>query len=397
MDEGTDAMTALEINERLNLLGASIGTGSNLDRSFVTLNTLIPALDASLDLYADIILNPIFPESEFDRLKKEQLVDIQREKATPIQMALRVMPKFLYGEGHAYNMPMTGSGYEETVQAISRNDVLQFYKNWISPNNATLVVVGDITMQDLSNKLESRFGAWQKGDTPKKQLTTVPDEEGNILYLLDRPESQQSVVIAGYVTHPYGDVNEIARQSMNNVLGGQFISRLNMNLREDKHWAYGAGSFIPDARGQRPYIAFAPVQTDKTSESVLEIKKEFEQFIGIKPVTQEEFEKDKANTVLQIPGLWETNNAVAGSILESVSYDLPDDYWQNYGKNVKNLKLGDIHNVAEKMVEPSKLKWFIVGDKEKILPGLQKLGFTEIIQVDPDGNPVSKIPVGSKP
>lgn len=397
LDEGTEKMTALEINERLNLLGASIGTGSNLDRSFVSLNTLLPALEASLDLYADVILNPVFPESEFQRLKKEQLTDIQREKATPVQMALRVMPKFLYREGHAYNMPLTGSGYEETVQAISRNDVLQFYKSWISPNNATLVVVGDIDIDELSEKIESRFGAWEKGTIPVKHLNTVPEEEGNVLYLLDRPESQQSVVIAGYLTYPYGEVNEIALQSMNNVLGGQFISRLNMNLREDKHWAYGAGSFIPDAKGQRPYIAFAPVQTDKTSESVLEIKKEFEQFVGIKPVTLEEFEKDKANTILQIPGMWETNSAVAGSIVESVSYDLPDDYWQNYGENVRNLLLSDIHNTAENMVRPARLKWFIVGDKEKILPGLQNLGFTEIIQVDADGNQVSKIHKKSKP
>lgn len=397
IDEGTESLSSLEINERLSLLGASLGTGSSLDMSYVTMNTLLPSLDASLDLFADVIQKPAFPANEFARLKNEQLAQIQREKATPVQMAMRVMPKFLYGEDHAYGIPLTGSGYEATVSSLERADVVNFYDQWIRPNNATLIVVGDITKAELQAKLEKKFASWEKGRTLEKKLSTVDAKKGNTLYILDRPESQQSVIIAGYLVDPYGDVDEVALSSMNNVLGGQFISRLNMNLREDKHWAYGAGSFIPDAKAQRAYMAYAPVQTDKTAESILEIKKEFDQIVGMKPITKEEFEKDQKNTVLQIPGMWETNSAVSGSVLESVTYDLPDDYWQKYGDKVNSLMLEDVNTMAKKMVHTEKLNWFVVGDKEKIIESLKELGFDEIIQVDADGKPIQKLNTVLKP
>jgi predicted Zn-dependent peptidase len=391
IDEGTKSMSSLEINERLQLLGASLGAGSSLDNSFISMSTLKPSLDASLDLYSDVILNPAFPENEFKRVKQEQLSGIQREKSTPIQMAIRVFPKFLYGEGHAYSMPLTGSGYEETVSKMKREDIVEFYNQWLMPNNATLVVVGDISMDELKTKLESRFKDWKKGKTQKKNIATVDAKKGNKLYLMDRPESQQSVIIAGYVTEPYGQVSEIAKEAMNNVLGGQFISRVNMNLREDKHWSYGARTMILDAKGQRPLIVYAPVQTDKTSESVTEIVKEFNMFISDKQITQEEFDKNQNNTILKLPGMWETNGAVAGSLNEMVTYGLSDDYFQTYDEQVRKLTLDEARKLSKKMVQPEALNWFVVGDKAKVLEGLQGLNFDEIILVDGDGNPVEKV------
>lgn len=387
IDEGTKNRSALEINEQLQMLGASIGAGSDLDASYVTLNTLKPTLDASLDLYADVILNPAFPEQEFDRLKNQRLTQIQREKATPIQMALRVMPKYLYGEGHAYSMPLTGSGYESTVQNMSREDVVKFYNDWIKPNNATLMVVGDIEMNDLRDKLEKRFAAWKKGSTPKKNIATVRGGKQGKLYLMDRPESQQSVIIGGYLIPGYGGVSEIARETMNMILGGDFTSRLNMNLREDKHWAYGAGTLIWDAKGQRPMIAYAPVQTDKTKESVSEIVKEFKQFTGDKPLTDAEFEKVTTNTILGLPGRWETNSAVLSSLVDQQKYNLPADYWQEYGDRLRQLSASEVRQLSSQLVKADQLSFFVVGDKEKVLPGLQELGF-EIILVDSDGNPI---------
>lgn len=386
LDEGTQKMNSLEINEKLQMLGASIYTYSDLDNSYISMNTLKPSLEESFKLYTDVVLSPSFPDKEFDRLKKEQIAGIKREKASPIQMAIRVMPKFLYGEGHAYSMPLQGSGYESSVESLAKADVENFYNTWIKPNNATLVVVGDVEMDALVSQLEQGFGKWKKGDIPTKNIGTVTETDSNKLYLMDRPESQQSVIIAAYLTSPYGEVNEIAKESMLNVLGGEFTSRLNMNLREDKHWSYGAGSFVIDAAGQRPFIAYAPVQTDKTKESAIEITKEFKMFVGDKPITNEEFEKTRGNRILKLPGQWETNGAVAGSINNIVRYDLKDDYYQTYDESVRNLSLQEVQELSKKMVLPGKLNWFVVGDSEKILAGLQEIGFDEIIFVDGDGN-----------
>ena len=392
IDEGTKAKDALQINEELQMLGASLSSGADLDASYISMNTLKPSFDQSLDLYADVVMNPAFPAKEFDRLKNQRMVQIQREKSTPIQMALRVFPKYLYGEGHAYSMPFTGSGHEATVQSMKREDVVQYYNNWIQPNNATLIVVGDLEMDELVSKLEGKFKGWKKGKTPKKNIAKVDAKGGSksTLYLMDRPESQQSVIFGGYLVEPYGKVSEIARKSMIDILGGDFTSRLNMNLREDKHWAYGAGTFLPNAKGQRPLIAYAPVQTDKTKESIQEILKEFNLFVGDKPVTKEEFEKVTKNTVLQLPGQWETNNAVSNSLNELVKYELPDNYFQTYDQQVRNLELDAVRKLAKKMVRPGDLQFFVVGDKEKVLPGLKELGFDKIILVDPDGNPIKE-------
>ncbi|MDX1940574.1 MAG: pitrilysin family protein [Saprospiraceae bacterium] len=388
MDEGTKNKSALEINEELQVLGASLGTGADLDASYVTMNTLKPTLDASLDLYADVVLNPAFPKDEFDRQKNQRLAAIQREKSNPGGMAFRVMPKILYGEGHPYSTP--SSGYEKSVQEMSREDLVKYYNDWIKPNNATLVVVGDVTMDELLPKLEKRFGSWQKGATPKKDIAKVKDAASiqGKLYLMDRPESQQSVIVAGHLIDPYGQVSEIAKTTAINVLGGDFTSRVNMNLREDKHWSYGAFTFVNEAKGNRPLIAYAPVQTDKTKESVQEVMKELKGYIGDNPITKEEFNKTTQNTIMQLPGQWETNASVLGALVDQVKYGLPDDYYKTYDNKVRNLTLEDVRQVSKKIVRPSELTYFVVGDKEKVLPGLKELGFKEIIIVDADGNPI---------
>lgn len=388
MDEGTQSMNALQISDKLQSIGTSIYTFSDLDASYVRMDALKASIDESLDVFADVVLNPAFPQNEFSRLQKEQINDIKRERTDPFSMVLRVFPKFLYGEGHAYSQPFTGSGYEETVTRITREDILKFYTTWIKPNNATLVVVGDIEMKDLVSKIEKRFASWKAGDVPKKNLAAVSGKSTNKLYLMDRPESEQSVIIAGYLIEPYGKVSEISREAFVNVFGGDFMSRINMNLREDKHWSYGAGIFVPGAKGQRPFIAYAPVQTDKSKESMEELSKEFKTIVGDKPVTQEEFDRNKNNTIMGLPGQWETNRSVRQSLTAVSKYGLPDDYYKTYESKVRALTLEDVRKVSKQLVDPTKLNWFAVGDKEKILEDLKKLGFDEIILIDADGNPL---------
>jgi predicted Zn-dependent peptidase len=389
LDEGTKTLNSLKINEKLQLLGASLNTSNDLDFSYVTLSTLKQSLDPSLDLMADVVLNPSFPQADFDRLRAQQLSSIENEKKNPQTMVMRVMPELLYGKDHPYAMPLTGTGDEQSVQNLSLSDVNQFYNTWIRPNNATIVVTGDIAMPDLVAKLEKRFGKWSPGETPKKVIPEVKNTQNDKVYVIDRPESPQSFIMAGYLTDRYGTYDENAIEQMNNVLGGDFTSRINLNIREDKHWSYGARSFLFNTGGQRPYIVFAPVQTDKTKESIQEVQKEMRDYIGDRPISAAEFDKTRQNTIMGMAGMWETNGRVNASARELVRYKLPDDYWKKYSASVQGLTLQDAQKVAKTMVQPNQMGWFLAGDAEKILPGLNELKL-EVIQIDADGKPVAK-------
>ena len=385
LDEGTKSKTALEISEELAMLGATLGSFSNLDVSSVQMSALKSELDASMDLYADVILNPAFPEADFNRLKQQTLIGIQREKVTPIQMALRVFPELLFGNDHAYGLPLTGSGTEASVSSLDIKDLENFHKTWFRPNNATLIVVGDISMDELEPKLEARFGKWKKGDVPQKNIRNVAHKPAASVYLMDRPGSEQSIIFAGHVAPPKANENEIAIETMNTILGGAFTSRVNMNLREDKGWSYGAFTFMWDARGQRPFIAYAPVQTDKTKESMQEIKMELDNILAAAPVTADEVDKAQKNQTLTLAGQWETNGAVMGSIAEMVQYGLPDDHFNTYTERVRSLNTNQVNAAAQEVLRPENLVWVVVGDREKIEASVRELGLGEIQLLDSDG------------
>ncbi len=390
LDEGTRTRDALRISDELERLGAELSAGSNLDMSSVNLSALRANLDPSLELYADVILNPSFPGKEFDRLKKQQLAAIKREKTQPFSMALRVFPRLMYGEGHAYGLPLTGSGTEASVQSLSVDELKDFHSTWFKPNNATLVVVGDITMAELRPKLEKHFGKWRQGEVPAKNLGDVDLPDATSVYIIDRPDSEQSIIFAGHLAPPKSDSEQLAIEAMNDILGGSFTARINMNLREDKHWSYGARSLVFDTAAQRPFIAFAPVQTDKTAESIAEINKEVTGIRGdAMPPTEEELAKIKDQKTLTLPGRWETNGAVLGDIVQMQRFGLPDDHWSTYAATVRALSLADVSRQAERVLQPGKMTWVIVGDRAKIESGIRDLGLGEVRFLDPDGNPVA--------
>jgi zinc protease len=305
-----------------------------------------------------------------------------------MQMALRVFPSLLFGKDHAYGNPLTGSGTEESISNLERENLVDFYKTWFTPNNSTLVIVGAITMDEIKPKLETLFKKWRPDDVPEKNISTVNHKDESVVYLLDRPGSLQSIIFAGHVAPPSGNPNEVAIEAMNNILGGDFTSRVNMNIREDKGWAYGAFTFFVDARGQRPFIAYAPVQSDKTKESMAEILKELRNIKGDIPPTIEELEKTKNNQILSLPGSWETNGEVGGSINTIVRFGLPDDYFDTYADEIRNLTLNDVSAMAEDVLHTEQLVWVIVGDREKIEQGIRDMGFDEIQFIDADGNPI---------
>ena len=389
LDGGTKTRTALQISDQLEMLGANLRANSNLDLSTVRLSALKAKLDLSLDLFADVILNPSFPEVDFKRQQKQQLASIQREQNTPIQMALRVLPGLLYGHGHAYGNPLTGSGTPESVGKMTREDLVKFHDVWFRPNNATLIVVGDTTLSEIKPKLEKLFAAWKAGDVPKKNIGEVGAPAKSVVYLIDKPGALQSVIVAGAVVAPPSTPDEIAINAMNDALGGIFGSRLNMNLREDKHWSYGAQSRLFGARGQRPFLAIAPVQTDKTKESLTEMNKEFRGIMGDRPVDAEELVRIQSNETLSLPGSRETSDEVGQSVLDLVQFGWPDDYYETLAGKIRALKTGDLSDAAKEVIHPDKIVWVVVGDRSKIEAGVREVGLGEVRLLSPDGNPLA--------
>ena len=390
LDEGTASRNALEIAEELEGLGTTLFTGSNLDNSTVRMSTLKENLDASLDLFADVVLNPAFPEEEFDRRRRQQLAAIARERVQPIGMALRVFPRLLYGEGHAYAQPLSGSGTEATLNALTLDGLREFHDTWFRPHNATLVVVGDVTLAELEPALEARFAGWAPGEVPRKNVGDVAHQAATAVYLIDRPDSEQSIIFAGHVAPPRADARNLQIAAMNNVLGGGFTGRINMNLREDKGWSYGAQSQIIDTAGQRPFLVLAPVQTDRTAESMAEIDRELGSIRtgGDQPPTADELARVKDQRTLTLPGRWETNGAVMADIVQLVRFGLPDDYWETYAAAVRELTLAEIRAEADRVLQPDRLIWVVVGDRERIEDSIRELDLGPIRFLDADGNPV---------
>src|SRR6185369_772705 len=277
---------------------------------------------------------------------------IQQERSEPVSMALRVFPKILYGGSHAYGNPLTGSGTESSIEKMTREDMKKFHDTWFKPNNATLIVVGDTTLGELKPRLEKLFAGWKQSDVPRKNIGEVQPQKKSVVYLIDRPDSLQSVILAGHEAPPKSNPDEIAIETMNTILGGTFTSRVNMNLREDKHWAYGAFTFLWPARGQRPFIAYAPVQTDKTKESLIELDKELRGILGKHSISEKELNTAQKNQTLQLPGTWETDDAVANSLGEIVTFGLPEDYFTTYPAKVRSLSVSDVDKAAKEVVHP---------------------------------------------
>jgi zinc protease len=387
VDEGTRTRSALQISDELQRLGASLSTGSNLDQSYVAMSALTANLDASLAIFADVALSPSFPEADFERLKQQQLAAIQQESVQPFGIAQRVVPRLLYGAGHAYGNPLTGSGTTASVTSLTRDQVRAWWETWFKPDAATLVVVGDVTMAEVRPRVEKLFGGWKRGQVPAKRVGAV-EPPRPALYLIDRPGSIQSLILMGTVAPPKANPDEIPEQVMNAILGGQFIARVNMNLREDKHWSYGAGTVLLDARGPRPYLGYAQVQGDKTSEALAEFVKELTDIQGARPATPQELAVAQSSLTLSLPGEWETSAAVAGSITEIVRFGLPDRYFDGWAGKVRAVTTAQVSKAAA-LVDPSRVIWVVVGDRAKVQAGLEALGLGPVQVIDASGNPAA--------
>lgn len=385
LDEGTTSRSAAAVSEAFEALGAQFYATTGLDSATVGLDALKATLPQALAVYADVVLHPAFAQKELDRLKKDRLAAIAREKATPNDMGLRVLPGLLYGAGHAYAAPLSGNGNEEVVGRLSRDDLVRYHQTWFRPNNATLLVVGDTTLAEITPLLEKAFAGWQPGATPAKQIATVAAPERPVVYLLDKPGAQQSVIFGAQLAPPRNAPEELELGVVNNVFGGSFSSRINMNLREDKHWSYGVSARMWPALGQQPYLSVSPVQTDKTAESLHELAQEYANIAGAKPITAAELKDAQTNQTLRLPGSFETAGQLAGYYGQIVRYKLPEDYYDRYTGKVLALTPEQANALAARTITPNRLVWLVVGDLSKVEAGVRALNLGEVRKIDVDG------------
>jgi zinc protease len=392
MDEGTRTKTAVEITELQGRLGARLGLGADDDWVSLSLSALSANLPASLDLFADVLLNPAFPRADFERLQKEALVRLQSSKLEPGAMAARVLPPLVFGPEHPYGRLGGGSGTETTLAALTPQALAEFHGRWFKPNNARLIVAGDTSLAEIVPLLEQRLAAWKPGEVPAKTLGNARAIDRPVVYLLDRPQAAQSVIRVAIAAPPTGDPEDIAIEAMNQFLGGSFTSRINMNLREDKGWSYGSRSSIRDARGPRVFSVNAPVQTDKTKESMIEVARELAEITGSRPSAADELAQVQAQLTLSLAGSWETNGAVVGSLAEIVRYGLADDHWTTYAGKVRALDTAAVDAAAREIVTPANAVWIVVGDRAKIEASVREVGIGDVVVIDPDGKPVEAKP-----
>jgi zinc protease len=380
IDEGTKSRNALQIAGDLAEIGASLAISSDHETTSVSLTTLARHRARAFEIYSDVLLNPSFPESELKRLKLQRLAYLKSRADDPEQTAAAVFPRLIYGPEHPYGRPDVGTA--ESVSALTRDDAIEFHKRFVVPGNAALVVVGDVELDALIAELETRLGGWAAGPVPPQPvLEPLPHPPaGRPVYLIDKPAAAQSVLTIGKIGAARKSADFFPLMVMNSVLGGQFASRINLNLREDKGYSYGAQSSFLFWKGPGPFEAGGTVQTAKTRESLVEIYKELTDITDRRPVTDGELAFAKDRIIQGFPSRFETTFGVAGQLAVLVADDLPDDEFERYQSRVEAVTLADVARVARDYITPEKMTTLIVGDRSQIEGPIKSLPFVERIQ-----------------
>ncbi len=394
LDEGAGDLDALAFADRADALGAKLGAGAGLDGSSVYLSALKQNLDASVALFADMLRRPRFDQADIDRVRGQWIAGIRQEQANPSRVAQRVLPELLYGAGHPYAAPRTGTGTEASINAITRADLQRWHDGTLRPEGATIVVVGDTTLAEIMPVLERQFGDWKPAGaaataTAIPQAAALPKPR---VFLIDKPGAVQANIFAAELLPPSTDPKSTEYDMANMVIGGDFTARLNMNLREDKHWSYGSGSGAGAALGQRMWTASAPVQIDKTGESVAEMRREITDYAnGTRPATDAEVASMKRVMTLTLPGEYETASSVMNTIASNVLYGRPDDYVFRRTAEIQAMTPAAV-NAAARSLDPSHMTWLIVGDLKRIEAPVRALNIGEVTVLDADGKPVPPKP-----
>ena len=386
INQGTKAHSQKDILGERQLLGMSLRAEADWDSTAVSMQTLNSVLDESLELYADVITNPVFPAEKLEDVRRNSLNVIERNKTKPTATANMIFNKLIYDE-QPYGRGLGGS--EQNIKAITRNDILKFYEGNFRPNNAVLIVVGDFNQKQLLPKLEKAFGNWKSGKITENSVTKAETLGKAGIYLIDKPGAPQSSIYIGQVGASRNTPDYYALQVMNSILGETSSGRLFKNLREDKGYTYGAYSQFAYRRAPGPFSASAEVQTQSTKEAIDELLKELNGIRGAIPVTSKELEFGKQSLIRNYPSNFETDGQISNQLSDLVVYNLPDYYFNDYIQKINAITLEDVNRVANKYLDPLTMVIVVVGDRKSVEMKLKELSFPIEI-VNADGNPVEE-------
>ena len=375
LTEGAGSRSALEIADAIDVLGADLGTGSASDSGAVRLHVPVARLGDALPVMADVALRPTFPAEELERQRRQRLTSLLQARDDPATIASLTFSRVLYGATHRYGTAQTGTA--ETIKKLTADDLRAFYGSAFRPDNAALLVVGDVTAAKTMPLLESAIGSWKGGGQPSTStLPEVPQPAKRQVYLVDKPDAPQSQIRIGWIGVPRSTPDYFPIQVMNTILGGSFTSRLNMNLREKHGYTYGAGSTFDMRASAGPFSASAGVQTDKTAEALKEFFNELTAIL--ERVPDEELARAKNYVALHFPSAFETTGDVSRRLEDMAVYHLPEDYFSNYVQNIQAVTADDVQRVARNHIVPGRFAVVVVGDRKKIEPAIRALNLGEI-------------------
>ncbi|MEJ1964541.1 MAG: pitrilysin family protein [Gammaproteobacteria bacterium] len=383
---GAGERNSLQFTEAKLDIGAEISAGAGFDSSHVGMSAMKSRLQESLQLFADMILRPRFPEADVERERVQTLHALARETISPGSVIGRVLPGLLLPAGHPYARPMSGFGSPAHLERLTRDHIVQFHSDVFRPQSATLVVVGDTTMKEMKPMLERCFSGWPASAAPSIAVPPASPPKGTAIYLIDKPDTPQAIVSAATLFPNIPPEESFPARYLNKILGGGFSSRLNMNLREEKHWTYGARTEWHQGRGPNFYVAQAAVQIDKTAAAMVEIRKELADIAGPRPVTADELGRCQRYDTLKLGGRVATLGALAGAIEGLVSERLPDDYWARFGERVRAVTVDSVNEAASSMIHAGRLVWVVVGDLARIESDVRALGIGPVQVIDGRGD-----------
>ncbi len=378
LDEGAGGLDALKISETSEAMGARLRTGSFFDGTFVSLNVLKSQLKPGLDLMSKVALEPTFPEADFERVRQNYLGRQQQESRQPRQQAIKEFQKRVFGENHPYSQPFSGSGTKESLAALTRDDLAAFHQANFHPGDAAIVVVGDLNMEQALASVSAAFGDWAPGTSAVTVVPPAAPYSGPRVVVIDKPGAEQSYVLGGYGGISRKDPAYQAFEVANTAFGGQFASRINLNLREDKGYTYGVRSRMVSFRDGGAFMITAPVETPATRPSVEELIGEMADIRGLRPLSDAELVDSKNRLIMGFPQEFQTFGGVAGSLGDLLLNDLPLDDWQTFGERVKGMGAADVAAVIESTIDPDRMIWVIVGDWAVIEEDLKALDLGEI-------------------
>jgi zinc protease len=384
MTEGTKSRDGDALSNALQLLGTTVNTSIGGETGSMGFVSTTAKFAPTLEVLADMLVNSTFPADALERQRAQRLVTLTQAKDRTTAIAGVVFPKVLYSEAHPYGRSVT----ENSIKAITRDEVVAFHKAYFQPGRAIVNVVGDVSTANVKPLIEKALAAWTAGgDKPTFSYPNVAERPATTIYLIDKPGAAQSTFALGNPGPPRSTADYFALQVMNRILGGQFQSRLNANIREEKGYSYGVSSAFTFGKGPGPFRAGGDVVTAKSDAALIEFMKELRGIGGSRPISEDELETAKDGLIQRLPDQFASVGAVNGAIASIFVQGLPEDFYQQYAKNVSAITKEDVLRVAKQYIDLDHLAIVIVGDRATIEAPLKATNIAPITLLDIEGNP----------